>query len=255
MIPIAFDRDLFERGGVFQPVGIDLRQRSMVLIVGPTGTGKTHTTRYLLANMAKAMPDVRITIIDVKMYDFYPDFFDCPRCHGIDTALKGIKEFYSEFNERVRIGRVDSEMPRRVLLIDEYAAFAAMAAFEKKPDRKASSDDEDGNISIKEAMAIVARLLMTGRAYAQTLIVGCQRAQSDLFYGGSRDNFANIIHMGNFSKEQRLMLASEYTDEILSDCGQGQGYLLQSGKAPRRIIVPRYDVERANALIRGALQY
>jgi len=239
IVPVGYDRDLYENGGILHKISIDLLVRAMVLIVGATGMGKTYATRYMLANMAKLMPDMRLTIIDVKNFDFYPDFADCPRCYGTETALEGIKRFNDEFNERVKAGRVSDAMPRRVLLVDEWAALASMAAFDK---------------SVKEYMAIIAKILMTGRAYSQTVICGAQRAQSDLFPGGSRDNFGNILHMGNFSKEQRLMLASDYSDEITNDCGRGQGFLLQQGKPISRVLIPQYDVGRANELIRSALQ-
>jgi hypothetical protein len=248
VVPIGFDRDLYESGGIKHKVCIDLKTRAMILIVGATGQGKTYATRYLLANMAKCDPAMLLTLIDVKNFDFFPDFSDCPRCYNADTALIGIKRYNDEYNEIVSAGRSEN-LTRRILLVDEWAAFASMAAFEKK------KTADDGGITVKEAMAIVARLLMTGRAYAHTVIIGCQRAQADLFpSGGARDNFLNILHMGNFSKEQKIMLASDYSDEIVNDCGVGQGYLIQAGKPIRRILIPEYNVDRANELIRGALQ-
>jgi hypothetical protein len=239
MVSVGFDRDLYESVGIIRKIYINLLVRAMLLIVGATGMGKTWATRYVLANNVKCDPMAKITIIDIKNYDFAPDFKDCPRCYGTDTALEGIKNFHEEFNERVKAGRVSDTMPRRVLLIDEYAALASMSAYDK---------------SVKEIMAIISKILMTGRAYSQTVIIGCQRAQSELFPSGSRDNFGNIIHMGNFSKEQRLMVASDFSDEIVNDCGRGQGYLLQQGKPISRILIPGYEVDRANELIRGALQ-
>jgi hypothetical protein len=247
-VTIGYDRNLYEDGGIKHQVTVDLKSRAMSLFVGATGQGKTYATRYFLANLVKSDPAARITIIDVKNFDFFPDFSDCSRCYGADTALIGIKRYADEYGEIVKLGRTSDTMPRRVLLVDEWAALNSMAAFEKK---KSANDTE---ITAKESMAIVSRILMTGRAYSHSVLIGCQRAQSELFPAGSRDNFGNILHMGNFSKEQRLMLAPNSKDEISDDCGVGQGYLIQQGKKIRRILIPEYNVNRANELIRGALQ-
>ena len=235
VVPLFYNR-ISLSGRVKTPIRLSLDDTPMILISGATGSGKTYAIRYLLAKIVKHLPEIKITIIDFKQYDFV-DFSDTSRYYGYDNAFDGLVDFDSEFKARQsEKASPGCKYSRIVLLFDEWSAF--LAGLDKK--------------KADEAKAILQRILSLGRIYSVNVICGMQRADSSNFSVGSRDNFGVVILMGQGSQEQNRMLLSDYTDQLLP-CGRGQGHMVIAGQGLKHIVVPSYDRKKADEYIRKAM--
>ena len=87
----------------------------------------------------------------------------------------------------------------------------------------------------------IAELLSMSRSLGIIVIIGLQRADSELFKLGARDNFRSILGMGNLSKEQKSMLFNDSISAV------GEGYLWRDGKGVEKIKVA--PIENMNAVI------
>lgn len=207
------------------------------LVVGATGTGKSYCMRIILGKVARYIPNVSITIADYKKSSFSV-FEETPNFYGYEECVKCINDFYEEFKLRLEANNDELNKKIRILLIDEYSALLA-------------SQDKKSSDNIKN---MIGSMLFMGRSLGIRLIIGVQRADSELFKAGARDQFRNIIALGNLSKEQKQMLFSDYKEKMNKVNGLGEGYLLIDGKGIERIkIAPIYDFEELDNDIREAL--
>lgn len=62
------------------------------------------------------------------------------------------------------------------------------------------------------------------------VLIGEQRADSEHFRAGARDQFRAILALGHLSKEQRQVLFSDFKDKMNERNGLGEGYMLIDGK-------------------------
>lgn len=69
-----------------------------------------------------------------------------------------------------------------------------------------------------------------GRSYKILPIIGLQRADSNLFKNGSRDQFKTIVALGNLSKIQKEMLFPDFKDNMNDTNNVGEGYVYQDGQ-------------------------
>ena len=181
-----------------------------LLCVGPTGSGKTTFLMVLLANLLMNYPNAKLYLCDFKNYDFNM-LSDCKRYFGYLDVIDGIKQVYKIFNERL-LSKENIEYDPIILYIDEYSAFLS-------------------NIG-KEADIIqrmVSEILFMGRSYNIIPIIGLQRADSNLFKNGSRDQFKTIVALGNLSKIQKEMLFPDYKDNMNDTNNVGEGYVYEDG--------------------------
>ncbi|MDR2568904.1 MAG: hypothetical protein LBD23_01220 [Oscillospiraceae bacterium] len=233
-IPIVLNRSLAEKGIVY-PIPLNLSKTPQMLIIGATGSCKTYAQRLILGKIVKYVPDVELIICDYKNEDFR-DFEGLPRHYGYENCINGLNDFYASFQRR--LNREDYSNSTRVLLFDEWGAFVVSR------DKKVS-DDMKSKLSA---------LLMLGRSYRTHIIIGLQRADSEHFKAGARDQFGAILALGNLSKKQKQMLFTEHKDEIINDCGRGTGYFLRDGQGIKRCIVPVVrDMEKLNQTIINGL--
>jgi hypothetical protein len=223
------------------PISINERHLSRAMInclcVGKTGSGKSYALSVLLGIFANSIPDVSITICDYKKSSF-AQFADTPNFYGYEDVPDGIRAFYNEFAARLEANDEERNKQIKVLLIDEYGAL--IAAQEKKIG--------------DELKAMVANMLFMSRSLGMRVLIGVQRADSEHFKAGARDQFRAILAMGNLSKEQKQMLFSEHKDKMTDRNGLGEGYLLIDGQNIERVkIEPIEDVEALNESIRKAM--
>ena len=210
-----------------------------LLVVGRTGSGKSYALAVILGALARYNPDIRITICDYKKSSF-AQYEGTPNFYGYEDVPDGIRVFYKEFTERLEANDVERNKRKRVLLIDEYGAL--IAAQEKK--------------QADELRTMVANMLFMGRSLGIIVIIGIQRADSEHFKSGARDQFMAILSLGNLSREQKQMLFADYKDEMIADNGLGEGYLLVDGKGLDRVkIAAVNDHARLDKVIRQAMNH
>lgn len=215
----------------------ELSKLPNLLCVGKTGSGKSYALSVLLGIYAECISNVDITICDYKKSSF-AQFEDTPNFFGYEDVPNGIRTFYREFSERLQANDEERNKQIRVLLIDEYGALISAQ------DKKAAD----------ELKTMVANMLFMGRSLGMRVLIGVQRADSEHFKAGARDQFKAILALGNLSKEQRQMLFSDYKDKMAERNGLGEGYILIDGKSIERVeIAPVKDFEILNNTIRQAM--
>ena len=210
------------------------------IVVGSTGSGKSYFTYQLLGKVVMNKnindEDVKVYICDKKNED-YIQFKDCKNYYGINAA-DGIKKVYEIFEERLNED-VNNDRPTIILLIEEYALMLNML------DKKESED-------IKQK---VANMLFAGRSKKIITILSMQRADSIYFPTGAKEQFKNIIMMGEISDIQLNMLLDEEHKKQVSEINpQGYGYLYEQGnrKLTRFKVCKINDGDRN--LINGLIQ-
>lgn len=208
-----------------------------LLCVGKTGSGKSYALSVLLGIYAKYISTVSITICDYKKSSF-AHFENTPNFYGYEDVPDGIRAFYQEFSERLAANDEERNKRVRVLLIDEYGALIGAQ------DKKAAD----------ELKTMVANMLFMGRSLGMRVLIGVQRADSEHFKAGARDQFRAILALGDLSKEQRQMLFSDFKDKMNERNSLGEGYILIDGKGIERVrITPIRDFESLNDTIRQAM--
>lgn len=183
-----------------------------LLCTGATGSGKTYFFKVLLANLLMQNPEAILYLCDFKNFDFI-ELEDCIRYYGYTDVINGIKEVYQIFNDRL-LDKSNKEYKTIILFIDEYSALLS-------------------NIDKKEAdevQKMVSEILFMGRSYKILPIIGLQRADSNLFKNGSRDQFKTIVALGNLSKIQKEMLFPDFKDNMNDTNNVGEGYVYQDGQ-------------------------
>jgi hypothetical protein len=208
-----------------------------LLCVGKTGSGKSYallTILYLFARFKNA----NITICDFKKSSFV-QFAEMPNFYGYEDVPTGIREFYKEFDERLKEGNAERNKNVKVLLIDEYGAL--ISSRERK--------------EADELKSMVATMLFMGRSLGMIILIGIQRADSEHFRAGARDQFSAILALGNLSKEQKSMLFSEYKDEMTTRNGLGKGYLYRDWHGIERVKIAKIrNFGKFNDCIREAMK-
>ena len=233
--------------GVKVPVTVDFSSVPHMLIVAPSGSGKTYLLTYILVQIAKK--SVKLILGDFKGIDFI-EFNDCRNyykhnsvgeavdCVFYAKCAKNHRRFcyFDELQNRMANASVNSEYEPIYLCIDEWSGFLSSLAVKKEQD------------NYKQKLA---NILMLGRGANIFIIMSLQRADSTYITG--RDNFGNVVGLGTLSKESIAMVFND-NKEMIEPKSRGKGYLQTDGKPLREIVVPMLrNINDTKAVIKTAL--
>lgn len=201
--------------GLRIPQKVDMTKVPHLLIVAPSGSGKTYLLTYILSQLAKK--PVRLLLADFKGVDFI-EFDGCRGYYKHTAVADALNLVFEELQSRMADPRPDNQPV--YFCVDEWAGFLSL--YSKK-------EQED----FKQKMSSI---LMLGRGVGVFVIMALQRA--DAAYITGRDNFGNCIGLGHLSKESVRMLFVDDADKIQPQ-PRGKGYLRIDGKPLAEIVVPR----------------
>ena len=219
--------------GVKVPVTVDFSSVPHMLIVAPSGSGKTYLLTYILGQIAKK--SVKLILADFKGIDFI-EFNDCRNYYKHNSVGEAVDCVFDELHNRMANARVNSEYEPIYLCIDEWSGFLSSLAVKKEQD------------NYKQKLA---NILMLGRGANIFIIMSLQRADSTYITG--RDNFGNVVGLGTLSKESIAMVFND-NKEMIEPKSRGKGYLQTDGKPLREIVVPMLrNINDTKAVIKTAL--
>lgn len=219
--------------GVKVPVTVDFSSVPHMLIVAPSGSGKTYLLTYILGQIAKK--SVKLILADFKGIDFI-EFNDCRNYYKHNSVGEAIDCVFDELQNRMANASVNSEYEPIYLCIDEWSGFLSSLAVKKEQD------------NYKQKLA---NILMLGRGANIFIIMSLQRADSTYITG--RDNFGNVVGLGTLSKESIAMVFND-NKEMIEPKSRGKGYLQTDGKPLREIVVPMLrNINDTKAVIKTAL--
>jgi len=219
--------------GVKVPVTVDFYSVPHMLIVAPSGSGKTYLLTYILGQIAKK--SVKLILADFKGIDFI-EFNDCRNYYKHNSVGEAVDCVFDELQNRMANASVNSEYEPIYLCIDEWSGFLSSLAVKKEQD------------NYKQKLA---NILMLGRGANIFIIMSLQRADSTYITG--RDNFGNVVGLGTLSKESIAMVFND-NKEMIEPKSRGKGYLQTDGKPLREIVVPMLrNINDTKAVIKTAL--
>lgn len=219
--------------GVKVPVTLDFSSVPHMLIVAPSGSGKTYLLTYILGQIAKK--SVKLILADFKGIDFI-EFNDCRNYYKHNSVGEAVDCVFDELQNRMANASVNSEYEPIYLCIDEWSGFLSSLAVKKEQD------------NYKQKLA---NILMLGRGANIFIIMSLQRADSTYITG--RDNFGNVVGLGTLSKESIAMVFND-NKEMIEPKSRGKGYLQTDGKPLREIVVPMLrNINDTKAVIKTAL--
>lgn len=226
---VGIDQKLLGKG-VVVPLRMNFHSVPHLLIVAPSGSGKTYLLTYILGQIAKK--DVQLILADFKGIDFIC-MDGCENYYRHNTVAEALALVFEELQKRMHNPRQDYKPI--FFCIDEWSGFL-------------------GACSKKEQELYKQRLssiLMLGRGIGVFVILALQRADSTYITG--RDNIGNCIGLGRLSRESVLMIFPDDREQI-EPKGQGKGYLRIDGKPLKELAVPRLrDRDRTLKEIQKAL--
>lgn len=219
--------------GVKVPVTVDFSSVPHMLIVAPSGSGKTYLLTYILGQIARK--SVKLILADFKGIDFI-EFNDCRNYYKHNSVGEAVDCVFDELQNRMANASVNSEYEPIYLCIDEWSGFLSSLAVKKEQD------------NYKQKLA---NILMLGRGANIFIIMSLQRADSTYITG--RDNFGNVVGLGTLSKESIAMVFND-NKEMIEPKSRGKGYLQTDGKPLREIVVPMLrNINDTKAVIKTAL--
>lgn len=216
--------------GVKLPVSINFSVVPHLLIVAPSGSGKTYLLMLILKQLAQR--DGKLILADFKGVDFI-DLENCQQYYRHQNVAQALQFVFEELQDRMSHPRTTYHS--LYFVVDEWSGFLGLYSKKEQETYKQQ----------------LASALMLGRGVSIFVIVALQRA--DAAYLSGRDNFGNCIGLGSLSKERISMTFSEYKDLIVPK-QRGHGYLQTDGKPLREIVVPKIrKPEKVMEIIKLAL--
>lgn len=210
MNPLLFMADRHPDGSSRNLIPIP---EGMIILAGGTGSGKTTAAARLVAELAYT-PEARAWIVTQKYEDLFAPLLDVPNARvymGADS-LRGLEDFYNSTFK----ARMEGEKTRTPawIFLDELALMTM-------------------TLCKKESEAVktmVTSMLSAGRALSVWVVIGVQRASSELFSGslGAKDNIQTRILLGNATKIGAEVLEFDRS-VFLPTKAPGEGHILLNG--------------------------
>lgn len=253
-IIVGIDQTIFAQG-VKVPVKVDFSSVPHLLIVAPSGSGKTYLLTYILGQIAKK--SVKLILADFKGIDFI-EFNDCRNYYKHNSVGEAVDCVFDELQNRMANASVNSEYEPIYLCIDEWSGFLSSLAVKKVTAHRFHQLHQPcflSSLAVKKEQdnykQKLANILMLGRGANIFIIMSLQRADSTYITG--RDNFGNVVGLGTLSKESIAMVFND-NKEMIEPKSRGKGYLQTDGKPLREIVVPMLrNINDTKAVIKTAL--
>lgn len=226
----GYGLDEWCRYGIRHPVKLPMDSHCHALITGPSGSGKTQAVIWLIGRLLQQYlginSGITLTICDFKNSDEFRFLNPYEKYYTGDTCYQGIMEYYGEFTRARQRG---SSSGRHLLICDEYQAMVSYFQAKDKMNKTKMAAD---------ILSAVAEILCLGRSLKFSIWTITQRASSELYLQGSRDNCQIVLAFGRQSKEQKGMLFSGETLPEKQAFAPGEGLLLADGHAVKAVKFP-----------------
>lgn len=224
------DRRLYLNCGLTQWIPLDMgRQGNRIILAGGSGSGKTTTSKVILAKCSRHLPGCHLTVLDYKHIDF-TFCAGAKRYYAFEDVDTGFCAFYEMFEHRLRSGVKDSD-PWEVCYMDEHQNFCSGL-----PSTIKERDASGRILDQKTFLSMFSRLMGLSRALKIHVILSVQKPMADLF--GNQRESANIkIGLGALSPQSVQILFDEYKDKCTPQpCGCG--YYVKDDMDFTNILVP-----------------
>lgn len=225
----GYGLDEWCRYGIRYPVKLPMDSHCHALITGPSGSGKSQAVIWLIGKLLQLYPNasgITLTICDFKNSDEFRFLNPYEKYYAGDACYQGILEYYEEFTRARQQG---SGLGRHLLICDEYQAMVSYFQAKDKLNKTRMAAD---------ILSSVFEILCLGRSLKFSVWTTTQRASSELYLQGSRDNFQIILAFGRQSREQKGMLFSGETLPERQFYAPGEGLLLADGHPLKAVKFP-----------------
>ncbi|WMJ85158.1 AAA family ATPase [Oscillospiraceae bacterium LTW-04] len=199
---------------------------ALIMLVGQSGSGKSYCGLLLMAQLAIALPDTKLFVLDYKgaeEFDWLRSV-EGSRYYYYTQCVEGLAKVHGILRQRLE---GDRDRHPVFVFIDEYNSMILhLLAHDKKQASICQSQLND--------------ILFMGRSLQVGVICSCQRPDATVLPSGSRDQFAVRISLSTLSREAKEMVFGDAKEQIPEDFtgGQSRGFMLTDGKPLRQIRVP-----------------
>lgn len=227
----GYYKNYYDEYSLTIPINLDIASYPHILVTGASGSGKSQALLYLLGKLLQAYPDVVVYFCDFKNSEDFSFLVGYPYYYAGDKCYQGIMDYYKRFTDARENGK---DGKRYVLICDEYPAFVNHLQMMDKINKTKFAND---------ILGAIAEILMLGRGISFGVWITTQRADSNLFSNGARDNFMAVIGLGRMSKEQKTML---FAGQDVPDTNYkvGEGLLLADGHELMQVKYPLIENEK-----------
>ena len=228
---IGYDQNDWKQFQIKNPVEIVLpKKTSNFLVAGVSGSGKSLSARWYLWQLLHNRESL-VYIADYKAGEEYEAFEGSPSYASGEKAFDMIDSFYLFFTE-VRNSKLRLQQ-HYTLFIEEWFGLLTYAENQSKKLKT-------------ELMAKIGEILAVGRGLNIGIMLCVQRADSNLFTSGAREQFQCVCSFGRCSAEQFRMLGfnAELDSNPSINYKAGEALVLIDGQdSVREIIVPFIENE------------
>ena len=203
----------------------------MLMVVGPTGTGKTVLLHNIVARFAKwGWP---VHIVDGKGIEFL-GFREWPNVQTVATyvdeqvaLIHAVWQIMEDRYAAVIAGEAtETDFEPVVLILDEFRDFYGNVLPWYADIRVTGRGGDPSKPPVLEAVKSIAR---KGRSSRVHLVLGTQRPDADFLSGEARDNFRARVALGRLSPQGANMMWDSYTAGVSVPRIRGRGTTLGPG--------------------------
>lgn len=223
---LGYDRKIWKEFKIKAPVRMTLgKNYAHLLLSGCSGSGKSYCALWYLWQLLYHH-ESNVYIADYKAGEEYSFLEGSPSYASGENAFQILEDFYQFFSE-VRKNRIRLKQ-NYTLFVEEYFGILTYAETVSKKKKT-------------EILTQISELLAVGRGLGIKIIICVQRADSNNFHAGARDNFQCVVNLGRCSSEAFRMLGfnHELENNPTADFQVGEGLVLMDGQGSvREIKVP-----------------